>query len=177
MQNFVGQAVGVQYPKAIVEGPTYATTFSVDGHFWKAYYRKCNTGGATKQAYQWLGRPTSEDAAYVPYFAKDIQYFQGGSIEKDFADINHVQMKLNVAGQGSCTWIDALDTNNDPCYDVDGTWDVEAGDQLLVQLRFGQNEANPAYDDRYDVNADTIINSGDLLLVGQQQALYGFSCH
>jgi hypothetical protein len=166
MQGFVKKVASAEHPAVLVEGPTVFMTHSVDGAFWKAYYRKFAIGGVSKYAYEWLGRPITEDQVYT--LDQRVQYFDGGSILVDYQDPSNIIVYITVHGLGTLIQDHVLETNNDPCYDLSGDWVVNSGDNLLLAQQLGKNETNPLYDDRYDLNRDGGINSGDQFLMATQ---------
>lgn len=164
-QGFIAQGFFGDIPRALVLQPGAVTAYSISGHFWKAYSRKCVQGSNTF-AYEDLGFPTAEQQG-------DIQTFQRGTITRTFGP--SVIMTVAVNGVGSCTYTSVLDTNNDPCYDVDGDAVISILDLTLLASRFGQPETDPNFNDRYDVDRDGSISILDLSTMASQGI--GFSCY
>lgn len=168
VQNFVSRGVFGEIPRALVASGNEAVM--VDGHFWKTWGRRCSLGGQTRFVYEWLGQPTTEDLTLD--VSTDIQYFQGGNIIRNYANPSNVTMYMQVNGVGQCTFAGVLDSNNDPCYDFDGTANVNSGDQLALAIHGYMNESNPSFNDKFDVNKGGTgwgaVNSGDQLFLSFQ---------
>jgi hypothetical protein len=171
MQNYVAQGLFGDIPRAVVQSGPVAVT--VDGHFWKAYGRRCSiTGQGTRWVYEWLGQPATEDQPLVPGVT-DVQYFQGGNIVKNYSNPSNVIMTMGLTGGGSCTFTGVLDINNDPCYDVNGDAAVNTGDQLFMSYYISLHDYDPGFDDRFDFNMDGVISAGDQL---KQALQFGLQC-
>ena len=127
---------------------------------WKAYGRECVDGFPT---YAVVGRPLDNEA-------DGTQPFSFGYIVRDNSDPTSATVTVyNNDDQVLCQFTGLKNWYTGPCHDIDGDSRVSGLDFLsfFSRARLGLTEANPAFDDRYDLTLDGAFTGADYItLVG-----------
>jgi hypothetical protein len=167
VQGFVARGLfGGEFPRMVVQSGPVA--YTVDNAFWKAYGAKCTLGGVHDWVYKRLGAPATEDEPLTS--VDSVQYFSGGNIIRFGGNPNNIQVRVSLASGAECWFNNVLDSNNDPCFTVNGDIIVNIADlaEIGAAISIASAESQPLWNDRFDVNRDGFLNPADLGLTSSQ---------